>query len=211
MVWFTSDLHINHDNIIKYCKRPFTSTEDMNESLIKRWNSKVSQDDIVYVVGDVFLGDPAQAAPIVQRLNGKKILILGNHDRSPKTMIASGFNEVHRRLEITLRDGRKALLSHKPLPEMLLREYDLQIHGHRHVEPAVSGKRINVCVDLWGYEPVHESEICDIILNPELDSSEYHANISHNSLSVSINARVKREDLDGLIDYLSEYRHKIWK
>jgi calcineurin-like phosphoesterase family protein len=183
----------------------------MNECLIERWNSKVSQDDIVYVVGDVFLGDPTHATPIVQQLNGKKILILGNHDRSPKTMLASGFIEVHRRLEITLRDGKKALLSHKPLPEMLLKEYDLQIHGHRHTEPAVLGKKINVCVDLWGYEPVHESEICDIILNSELDSSEYHANISHNSLSVSINAKVKREDLDGLIDHLNEYRHKIWK
>jgi len=211
MIWFTSDLHINHENIIKYCKRPFSSIDEMNEGLVERWNSKVSETDTVYVVGDVFLGEPSRAVPVIKALNGVKILILGNHDRSPKTMIESGFSEAHRRLDIRMRDGRRALLVHKPLPAALLNDYDLQIHGHRHTDPAVSGKRINVCVDLWGYEPVSESEICDIILDSETGQKDSYVRVSHELETVTIDARVKKEDLDGFIDHLIEYKRTIWK
>jgi len=211
LIWFTSDLHINHENIIKYCNRPFESIDRMNSELVERWNSKISIDDTVYVVGDVFLGSPELASPIIRKLNGKKILVLGNHDRSPKTMIECGFEEVHKKLEIKLQDGRHALLSHKPLPALLLSEYDMQIHGHRHSGPAVAGKRINVCVDLWGYEPVPENEICDIVLESDNFSSSCHISIFHDKETVTINAKIQREDLEGLIEHLTEYKNILWK
>lgn len=210
MIWFTSDLHINHENIIKYCNRPFTSVQEMNNELVSRWNAKVSPMDTVYVVGDVMLGDPQSAKPTITSLNGNKILILGNHDRSPRTMMDLGFSSAHRRLDITLIDGKRALLSHKPLPAPVLSEYHLQIHGHRHSGPAVSQKKINVCVDLWGYEPVSEEEICDIIVDDDYQSDS-HVSIHSESDYITVSARVKIEEFEGLIDHMNDLKFKIWK
>ena len=78
MNFFTSDLHINHSRILQYCSRPFSSVEEMNAKMIERWNETVGIDDTVYVVGDMFLGKPEDAKPIISGLNGYKILILGN-------------------------------------------------------------------------------------------------------------------------------------
>lgn len=78
-VWFTSDLHFSHFNVIRYCGRPFSNAEEMNESLVSFWNSKVKEEDTIYCVGDFSLSASA-VEKYTSRLNGKKILILGNHD-----------------------------------------------------------------------------------------------------------------------------------
>ena len=207
MNWFTSDHHFNHENIIKYCSRPFESLGAMNAAIIERWNERVKDGDTVYVVGDVFLGDAGAGAGIVRKLRGKKVLIKGNHDRSPRTMLESGFDEVFQRKNITLPDGRRALLCHKPLPEAVLDHVDLQIHGHRHTGPIVSGKRVNVCVDLWDYRPIAESEICSLQLGPP-DPGSVFTQVEGDM--VEINALVKREDLDGLLDHLQCFSRTIW-
>lgn len=80
-IYFTSDLHLDHANIIKYCNRPFDSVEQMNELLIKNWNSVVNPEDEVYVLGDLVLSRPDRAISLVRRLNGQKFLIEGNHDK----------------------------------------------------------------------------------------------------------------------------------
>ena len=79
MVYFTSDTHFDHANVIRFCNRPFATVEEMNEALITNWNRKVHRDDTVYIMGDMFFRttDPE---PILQRLKGKKHLIVGNHD-----------------------------------------------------------------------------------------------------------------------------------
>jgi calcineurin-like phosphoesterase family protein len=205
--WFTSDLHFNHENIIKYCSRPFESLGAMNDSIIERWNETVKDEDTVYVVGDVFLGDAGAGARLVRKLRGKKVLIKGNHDRSHRTMLESGFDEVWQRKSIDLSDGRRALLCHKPLPEAVLDHVDLQVHGHRHEGPIVNGKRVNVCVDLWGYRPIAESEICSLQLGPQGPGS-VHAEVRGDM--VEIKASVKREDLDGLLDHLQCFSRDIW-
>lgn len=76
-----ADLHFFHKNILKYENRPFQDVDDMNKQLIKRWNSVVKKDDIVYVLGDVSFGGTKATRDIVSRLNGRKMLIMGNHDR----------------------------------------------------------------------------------------------------------------------------------
>ena len=82
-IFFTSDPHYHHANIMKYCSRPFTSVEEMDEELIKRWNSVVTKSDTIYILGDlIFTKDPAEAVRITTQLNGKIILIKGNHDHS---------------------------------------------------------------------------------------------------------------------------------
>jgi calcineurin-like phosphoesterase family protein len=205
--WFTSDLHINHENIRGYCNRPFSSNEEMNEEMVRRWNERVCSDDTVYVVGDMFLGKPENAAPIIRRLNGKKILVLGNHDRSPRTMKECGFDEVWQRKNIQLLNGKHALLCHKPLPESTLQHVDLQIHGHRHSGPIVSGKRVNVCVDLWGFSPISEETLCSVKI--ETSRTDYVA-VEVTEEFVKVTAAVRKEDYEGLIDHLQGYCRTIW-
>ena len=78
--FFTSDTHFGHANIIKYCARPFASTEEMDEVLIKNWNEKVPTDGLVYHLGDFAWGSISRWEQIREQLNGEIILIYGNHD-----------------------------------------------------------------------------------------------------------------------------------
>lgn len=79
MIFFSSDHHFYHKNIIKYCNRPFETVEEMNEEMVKRWNEVVAKEDIVYYLGDFSLAiRPVEL--FLNRLNGTKILMAGNHD-----------------------------------------------------------------------------------------------------------------------------------
>lgn len=77
MIYLTADSHLGHDNIIKYAKRPFSSCEEMDKVIISRWNEIVRKDDLVYHLGDFSFKDPSY---YLDKLNGNKILIKGNHD-----------------------------------------------------------------------------------------------------------------------------------
>lgn len=81
--WITSDLHFSHANIQKFCpitRGHYKDVTDMNEQMILEWNSKVATDDVVYILGDVAFCSAEKAAEILNRLNGVKHLIVGNHD-----------------------------------------------------------------------------------------------------------------------------------
>lgn len=80
-VWFTSDTHFGHENIIKYCNRPYPGVPEMNTDLLINWNNTVQPDDTVFHLGDVCMGRMDESLQFVSRLNGQKVLILGNHDR----------------------------------------------------------------------------------------------------------------------------------
>ena len=86
MIYLTSDQHFNNYNILKYQAdtRPFGSVAEMNEALIRRWNSVVKPDDTVYVLGDFIMGVAEKAQDILDRLNGNIKLIRGNHDSPAK-------------------------------------------------------------------------------------------------------------------------------
>ncbi len=81
MIFFTSDLHLGHNNIIKHCNRPFSSVEEMDETLIVNWNSRVGDGDSVYILGDLMFRNTVPPDEYLRRLKGKKHLIVGNHDR----------------------------------------------------------------------------------------------------------------------------------
>ncbi len=80
-IYVISDTHFNHKNIIDYCNRPFKDIDEMNNTIIYNWNRIVKKDDIVYHLGDFFLGSKFDLKDIVDRLNGAIYLIRGNHDR----------------------------------------------------------------------------------------------------------------------------------
>lgn len=117
MIWITSDQHFNHLNILKFepNSRPFNSIEEMNEALIRNWNSCVKDDDTIYVLGDFFMGKLDDVEPILNRLKGHIILIRGNHDTSARL-------ELYRQHGIEVKDidyltykGQFFILSHFPI------------------------------------------------------------------------------------------------
>ena len=89
MIYFTSDCHFNHKNILAYEpeSRPFATIEEMNEAIIANWNSVVAAEDEVWVLGDFFMGQLTAIEPILDRLNGKIHLVRGNHDQKNRMKI----------------------------------------------------------------------------------------------------------------------------
>jgi len=81
-LFFTADPHYNHANIIKYCKRPFSDVDHMNYTLIQNWNSVVTHDDSVFILGDLAYGDKMDILNVLNQLMGHKYLVMGNHDRN---------------------------------------------------------------------------------------------------------------------------------
>tara|TARA_R110001583_G_scaffold30541_1_gene105536 strand:- start:21 stop:659 length:639 start_codon:yes stop_codon:yes gene_type:complete len=204
MDFFTSDQHFGHKNIIRYCNRPFESVEQMDEAIISRWNQVVSSNDTVYVVGDVSFHRASISSRIIKKLNGTKILIRGNHDKSQSAMIEMGFDQVYNRLEYTLPNGQQALLWHYPLPDSLISKYDVLIHGHTHCKPseAIHGKKFNVCVDAWDFTPISSDTVCNLLKG---EARKDHCEIEiDDSGMVSISAKVFSEDLSGLFNYIKD-------
>lgn len=141
MIYVISDLHLNHKNIIKYCNRPFDNVEDMNNTIINNWNEIVDKHDMVFLIGDLAFGK--NKAEWFKKLNGRIILIRGNHDRDLRS---KPFLFLHYQ-------NKKFLLIHRP-------PYEYEgwvIHGHKHNKtPFIDyeNKRINVSCELLNYKPV---------------------------------------------------------
>jgi calcineurin-like phosphoesterase family protein len=79
--WFTADLHLGHEKIIELCDRPFATVDEMNATIIEKWNERVDPEDTVWVLGDFAMGQIKDTLPLVARLHGRKVLVAGNHDR----------------------------------------------------------------------------------------------------------------------------------
>ena len=109
-LFFTSDSHWNHSNIIKYCNRPFNNVDEMNECLIKNWNEIVSNDDIVFHLGDFSFSGPTKVREILSQLNGTIVLIKGNHDYGSTLKL---FDYVYDQLLLNL-NGDLVYLNHYP-------------------------------------------------------------------------------------------------
>lgn len=147
-----ADPHFNHENIINLVERPFKSIDEMNELLIKNFNEVVAKDDKVFILGDFGFASLEDMKLLVARLNGYKILILGNHDRKkPRNWwLQVGFDEVHKE-PILIRN--QFILSHEPI-EMSKDMPYFNVHGHIHQYQVEDGKHFNVCVEQTGYRPV---------------------------------------------------------
>ena len=151
-VWLTSDTHFGHNNIIKYCNRPFSSVEEMDETLIQNWNKVVKPGDLVYHLGDVTMGvSHSRLDWIMNRLHGSKRLIVGNHDDIPYLSSGGWFQKVM--MWRPWNDG-KLLFSHVPLHESSLMGGRINIHGHIHDKPSPKGPYKCVCVEQTNYTPV---------------------------------------------------------
>ena len=117
-IFFTSDLHANHTNIIASCHRPYKDAEEMNEALINNWNSVVDDESVVFCLGDFAWGGYAKWKDFRDKLNGHIVLIIGNHDRRNLTSTAEKelFDFVTQQMYLRI-DGRPVYLNHYPFLE----------------------------------------------------------------------------------------------
>jgi calcineurin-like phosphoesterase family protein len=166
-VFFTSDTHFGHGNIIKYCNRPFKDVDEMNQALITNWNSVVQPNDIVYHLGDVGFTQPDKLRWILNRLNGSKILLLGNHDkqlaRERSTGFGDAFQSIHDYLEINI-NGNKIILSHYPMLTWNGSGHgSIMLHGHAHGNTNYGhlskAKILDVGVDVHNYFPMSSDSV----------------------------------------------------
>ena len=100
--FYIADWHYNHANCIAFDNRPFKSVQEMNEELVERWNKAVSNDDTVYILGDMFWCNWKDALPVLDKLHGNKILIKGNHDRCNESQFVKKFSKIVDYLEFVI-------------------------------------------------------------------------------------------------------------
>lgn len=151
-VFCIADTHFGHANIIRYCNRPFSSVEQMDQVMIKNWNETVSNKDIVLHLGDVGLCERSRLKEIIQQLNGKKILIMGNHDTYTKKFYEeAGFQEVSK---FPILYDSFYLLSHAPLQlSETTPYYNCYGHVHNDVKYIDTPTSKCFCVERTGYRP----------------------------------------------------------
>lgn len=153
-IYLISDHHFGHANILKFVGldnkriRPeFDSVYQMNEYMIEKWNSVVTPQDHVYHLGDVVMS--GHYLPIIQKLNGHKRLILGNHDREDMGKYRkAGFQKI---FGSRLLDG--VLMTHFPVHPAHFGKAVVNAHGHIHEKPSPNGPYVNVSVERWDYTP----------------------------------------------------------
>ena len=130
---YLADTHFCSEDIIAFDNRPFINAAEMDEAMIARWNRVVTPDDLTWILGDFCAGDAERWAGILDRLNGRKALILGNHDsRETVGKLQDRFEEVADYREIT--DGEHhVVLCHYPIPNFRDHYFSwVHLYGHVH-------------------------------------------------------------------------------
>ena len=156
-----ADLHFGHENIIKYESRPFANVEEMNVRLIELWNSTIGNDDLVYVLGDFTLSRRIDVIKnLVSSLNGRKILIMGNHDiRKSIDYVECGF-EAATRKPMMVEPG--VILMHEPFEDAsLIAPNYVYFFGHVHANKTLMDEYLNcmcVSVERIDYRPIDLDE-----------------------------------------------------
>jgi calcineurin-like phosphoesterase family protein len=152
-IFFTADTHFGHRNIIKHCNRPFVSVDDMRETLIANWNSRVGQNDWVYHLGD--FAWRTQDGDVLDRLNGRKFLVLGNHDSARVEEARSGWLYVAPYMELSSGTVRKIVLCHYKLQVWnQMRRGAVHLYGHSHGNLPGCRQSLDVGVDNVGFFPI---------------------------------------------------------
>lgn len=161
-IWFTSDSHFQHENIIKYCDRPYNSVEEMDEDLVKQWNDNVAPGDIVWHLGDIgWFKNEEQADKFLNRLHGQINLILGNHDKKFLKR-CNRFTKVCTDYTGKIR-GHIFHLYHYPVLSWN-RKFHGSIHlfGHTHNSIVHPDKNaFDVGVDAFKYRPINYDEVIE--------------------------------------------------
>lgn len=194
-IFFTSDTHFGHTNIIKYCNRPFLfdpskgpddyrnrDTNQMDETLIKNWNSVVQPSDTIYHIGDfAFYRDQRKTINLLRRLNGKKILIRGNHDKGLEQDVLNMFDSVHDYYELYVQDkdvGKQLIVllhygmrvwnkSHRG-------SWHLYGHSHGKLPDDPNSLSFDAGTDCHGYTPISYERVKKLMAKKTVKPISHH-------------------------------------
>ena len=174
-LFVTADTHFGHKNVIQYCNRPFSSIEEMDETIIRNWNSVVMPSDTVIHLGDFALGPKGSLAHYVEQLNGTILLMKGNHDRT-----ASFWRQFDPKIKMleygyclpAMTHGYSGIIfSHRPMELSQIPDGYVNLHGHIHSTPTNRKynypPHIDCGVDYWNFTPQSIKTILDTILSEE--------------------------------------------
>jgi calcineurin-like phosphoesterase family protein len=174
-VFLISDMHFGHSKMYEMPfrrpdgtpLRPFSSAEEADEIMVERWNATVGRHDKIYVLGDIAI--PMGGLQTLERLNGDKVLIAGNHDWPFEKKLGNYFRSIRAYWKL----GNYAL-SHIPIHHDSLRNFDCNIHGHLHAgrvllkDGEIDPRYFCVCVEHTNYAPINWQEVKDKIKEQQL-------------------------------------------
>lgn len=179
MMWFTADLHLGHRSIIDFCKRPFRSVGEMDNILIRNWNTVVKEGDLIYVLGDLTLRGFSDTTTYCRKLNGEIHIVPGSHDKKwlrhmekddvplySKEGIVTILPPLHTTYITNYRHDKKLVIV---LCHYALRVWDKshfnswQLYGHSHGRLRPIGKQYDIGTDHNGFFPIHLDELYKIM------------------------------------------------
>jgi calcineurin-like phosphoesterase family protein len=168
--FYTSDQHLGHRNFLNFLNeegrqvRPFSSVEEMDEYMIQQWNSVVQPEDTLVSLGDIAIR--RKSLQLLERLNGRKILIRGNHDIFSTKDYLKYFDEI-RAVEVKQKSG--VIFSHYPIHPDSLKKGWINVHGHIHEKEVLADGGIpdyryfNISVERMNYTPIEWNDLYRIV------------------------------------------------
>jgi calcineurin-like phosphoesterase family protein len=188
-IWFSSDFHLGHKNIIKYSNRPFVHVTEMNETIIDNWNAKVKNDEVAYFLGDFCFGSEKEVGNYLRRMNGYIKILFGNHDKALRKFADNGvYSE-----KIEFLDEYKEIKigdQHITLCHYALRVFNRSHHGawalygHSHgtLPDDPHTLSIDVGVDVHNFFPISFEEIKKIMGKKSFKPIDHHGD-QHNVMT----------------------------
>ena len=177
MIYYISDIHFRDQKIFDKCVRPFQSLEEMEREIIEKWNRKVNNNDLVYILGDISKDDDASTLEIFKKLKGHKHLIVGNHDHLILDEIQkSNIFETVKFIDLIYDKDRKVCICHYPIMDwMEFNRNGILVYGHVHNKTEINGyayklmkeyykdlKAYNCGVDVNNFEPNSLDELIQL-------------------------------------------------
>ena len=171
MNFYIGDPHLGHEAIIRLCNRPFADVDEMDEAIISNWNSRVTNGDTVFILGDMMFRNKREPSEYLKRLKGHKILVLGNHDASwIWRESATEHLTTHVSMMELIDRNRRVVLCHYPmLTWPYIRGGSYMVYGHLHgnrehdpcLKHGLNPRMLNSCVEVNGYQPVTLDEMIE--------------------------------------------------
>lgn len=192
-IFFISDLHVGHKNVIKFDGRPFADVDEMHIEMIKRWNEVVGDDDIVYYLGDLAFARDELTKWFIYSLKGKINFILGNHDKMRDIVKLGRWENVHEYgTEINVKDEdsigsrgsngyQRIIMSHYPILSWNKAHYgSWHLHGHCHgslmksQQDYYKRKVMDVGCNVIDYTPISYEKVKGIMVKKSISAVDHH-------------------------------------
>ena len=178
--FFTSDTHFWHDAMIRIGLRQFATVQEMNETLIARWNAVVPPTATVFHLGDVSFAGTVDTLEVLGQLNGRIILIRGNHDKKLPVAVRQRFTSIHDLLEIDVKEGggtkQRITLLHYAMRVWNRHHYGAwHLHGHSHGSLVPTGRSMDVGVDVHDLAPISYGEVKEELVSRAVHIVDHHA------------------------------------